>query len=124
VKEETRKDHGHALKVVESDDSDLDNEVMAVITRTFKKFVKKAKENFKKGSTSNMRSSNRDQPSGCFGCGKHDHVVKNCPMQKEEQGSEQFRNCRKKPQLSSSAERFTKAIVATWGETSEEEDSS
>ena len=60
VKEETRKDHGLALKVVESDDSDLDNEVMAIITRTFKKFVKKAKQNFKKGSTNKTRSSDRD----------------------------------------------------------------
>ena len=69
AKEETRKDLGLALKVVESDDSDLDEEVMAIITRTFKKFVKKAKENFKKGSTSKTRSSDRDQPSGCFRCG-------------------------------------------------------
>ena len=88
VKEETRKDQGLALKVVESDDSDLDDEVMAIITRTFKKFVKKAKENFKKGSTSKTRCIDHDQPSGCFRCGKHDHVVKNCPMQNEEQGSE------------------------------------
>ena len=97
---------------------------MAIITRTFKKFIKKAKENFKKGSTNKTRSSDRDQPSGCFCCGKHDHVVKNCPKQKEEPGSEQFRNHRKKPQLRGSAKQFTKAMVAAWGETSEEEDSS
>jgi len=60
VKEEIRKDHDLALKVVESDDSDLDDEVMAIITRTFKKFVKKAKENFKKGSTSKTRSNDCD----------------------------------------------------------------
>ena len=90
MKEETRKDQGLALKVVESDDSDLNDEVMAVITRTFKKFIKKAKESFKKGSTSKTRSSDRDKPSGCFRCRKHDHVVKNCPMQKEEQGLEPF----------------------------------
>ena len=72
VKEETRKDQGLALKVVESDDSDLDDEVKAIITWTFKKFVKKAKENFKKGSTCKTRSSDRDQPWGYFKCGKHD----------------------------------------------------
>jgi len=54
---------------VESDDSDLDDEVMAIITRTFNKFVKKAKENFKKGSTGKTRSSDHDQPSGYFRCG-------------------------------------------------------
>ena len=124
VKEETRKDQGLALKVVESDDSDLDDEVISIITRTFKKFVKKPKENFKKGITSKTRSSDRDQTSGCFRCGKLDHIVKYCPMQKEEQASEQFRNQGKKPQLSGSAKRYTKAMAAAWGETLEGEDSS
>jgi len=63
---------------------------MAMITRKFKKFFKKAGGNFKKGSTSKPKSSDHDQFSGCFRCGKHDHVMKNCPIQKEEQGSEQF----------------------------------
>jgi len=39
VKEETRKDQGLALKVVESDDSYLDDEEMAIITWTFMKFI-------------------------------------------------------------------------------------
>jgi len=38
--------------------------------------------------------------------------------------SEQFRNRGKKPQLSGCASQFTKAMVAAWGESSEEEDSS
>jgi len=42
-KEETKKDRGIALKVIEEDSSDLDEEEMDVITRKFKKFFKKAK---------------------------------------------------------------------------------
>jgi len=51
-------------------------------------------------------------------------TLQNIAHEKEEQASEQFQNGGKKPQLSSSAKWFTKAMVAAWGETSEEEDSS
>ena len=97
---------------------------MAMITRKFKKIFKKAEGNFKKGSTSKPRGSDRDRFSCCFRCGKHDHIMKNCPMQKEEQGSEQFRNRGKRLQQSSSARHFTKAMMASWGKTSEEEEGS
>ena len=43
-KGETKKDRGIALKVIEEDSSDLDEEEMAVITQKFNKFFKKAKE--------------------------------------------------------------------------------
>jgi len=68
---------------VESDDLDLDGKDMAMITQKLKKFFKKARGNLKKGSTSKLRSNDCDQFSGCFKCGKHDHIVKNYPMQKE-----------------------------------------
>jgi len=60
VKEETRKDRGLALKAVKSDDSDMDEEEMAMITQKLKKFFKKAGGNLKKGSTSKPRSSDHD----------------------------------------------------------------
>jgi len=56
------------------------------------KLLKKARWQLKKGSSSKARNSHCDKASGCFKCGKHDHVVKNYPLQNEEQGSEQFRN--------------------------------
>ena len=65
---------------------------MAIITQKLKKFFKKARENSKKKGISKPRSSNYDQFIGCFKCGKYDHIVKNCPLLKEEQRSEQFRN--------------------------------
>jgi len=81
------------------DGLDLDDEEMAMITRKFKKFFKKARENSKKKSTNKPRSSDRDRFTGCFKCGKQDHIVKNCPMLKEEQGPEQFQNHGRKPVL-------------------------
>jgi len=75
---------------MEEDSSDLDEGEMAVITRKFKKFFKKAKEISKKKNFSKARNSNREQFTECFKCGKHDHIVKNCPLLKEEQKQEQF----------------------------------
>jgi len=69
---------------LESDDSDLDIEEIAIVTRKFKKLFKKAGGNINKGSTGKPQNSDHDQLSGCFRCGKPDHIVKNCPMQKEE----------------------------------------
>jgi len=87
-KEEIKKDRGIALKVMEEDSSDLDIEEMAMITQKFKKFFKKAKENSKKKNFSKLKNSDRKQFSGCFKCGKLDHIVKNCPLLKEEQEAE------------------------------------
>ena len=84
LKEETKRYRGLALKALEEDDSDLDNEDMAMLARKFKKFVKKAKENSKKKNFSKAKNSDREQFSGCFKCGKHDRIMKNYPLLKEE----------------------------------------
>jgi len=81
LKEETNRDRDVALKALKEDDSDLDEEVMAMFTRNLKKFFKKAKENSK---VSKSRNSDREQFTGCFKHGKHDHIMKNCPLLKEE----------------------------------------
>jgi len=57
MKEETKKDRRLALKALESGGLDLDDEEVAMITQKFKKFFKKARGNFKKGSTSKQRRS-------------------------------------------------------------------
>ena len=99
MKEGVKKDWGLALKARESDSSDFDEEGMAMITWKFKTFCKKAKNKYKNGNTSKAKNSNRDQFSGRFNCGRQDHVVKNCLLLKEEQGSEQVRTKGKKAQL-------------------------
>ena len=82
--EETKRDRGITLKVMEEDSSDLDDEDTAMITRNFKKFFKKAKENIKKKNFSKSDNTDREQFSCCFKCGKLDHIVKNFPLLKEE----------------------------------------
>jgi len=84
LKQETKRDRGLALKALEEDDSDLDEEVMAMFTRKFKK----VKENSKRKNLNKARNSDREQFTGCFKCDKYDHIVKNCPLLKEEQEQE------------------------------------
>jgi len=59
-KEEIKKDRGISLKVMEEDSSYLDVEEMAMITRKFNKFFKKAKENSKKKNFSKFKNSDRE----------------------------------------------------------------
>ena len=84
MKEETKRDRGLTLKALKYDGSDLDDKEMAMITRKFKKFFKKAREKFQEEKYQQVRSSDRDQFTGCFKCGKHDHIMKNYPLLKEE----------------------------------------
>jgi len=55
--EETKKDRGIALKVMEKDSSDFGDEDMAMITRKFKKFFKKTKENARKKDFSKLKNT-------------------------------------------------------------------
>jgi len=50
--------------------------------------------------------------------------MKNCPLLKEERGSEQVQTRGKKTQLTNAEKRFTKAMMAAWRDTSEEEEDS
>jgi len=58
--EETKRDRGIALKVMEEDSSDLDDEDMVMITRKFKKFFKRAKENTRKKNFSKFKNTDRE----------------------------------------------------------------
>jgi len=86
--EETKKDRGISLKVIEEDSSDLDDKDMAMITPKFKKFFQKTKENVRRKNFSKLKNTDWEQFSGCFKCGKLDHIVKNCPLLKDEQDQE------------------------------------
>jgi len=60
LKEEIKRDRGLALKALEEYGSDLDEEEMAMITRKFKKFFKKTKDNTKKKNFSKPRNNDRE----------------------------------------------------------------
>ncbi|MCD7465370.1 hypothetical protein HAX54_001179 [Datura stramonium] len=87
---------------------------MAMFVRRFKKFFRK-KNSEKRESRSKIKSSEKGQFQGCFKCGKMDHLIKDCPLLKEEQR----KNSKKQQQLASKA--LKKTMKATWGETSDEE---
>jgi len=86
--EKTKKDRGLALKIMEEDSYDLDEDDMAMFARKFKKFVKKTKAGMKQKQPTRSKNSDRDQFTGCFKCGKMDHIIKNCPQLKEDQAAE------------------------------------
>jgi len=64
-----KKDHGLALKALESEGSDLGDEEIAMVARGVTKLPKKAGWQLKKGSSSKARNSDRDKVIGCFKCG-------------------------------------------------------
>ena len=107
---------------MEEDSSDLDDEDMAMITRKFKKFFKRAKENTRKKNSITCKNTDREQFSGCFKCGKLDHIVKNRPLLKEEEEPEQSRKQGRKQARNSSGRRFSKAMFAAQGDSTEEEE--
>ena len=53
--DDTKKDRGIALKVMEEDSSNFDDKDMALITCTFKKFFKKTKEYARRKTSVNSR---------------------------------------------------------------------
>jgi len=53
-----------------------------------------------------------------------DHTVKNCPQLKEEQKSEPPKRQFRKQGENSSRKRFTRAMLATWGDSTDEEEGS
>jgi len=63
-KEETKKGQDLALKALEEDGSDLNEEEMAMITRKFKKFFKKAKENSKRKTSASLEAINGSSSLG------------------------------------------------------------
>ena len=81
--EDTKKDRGLALKIKEEDSSELDEEDMAMLARKFKKFFKKTKAGARQKQPSKSKNTDRDQFTGCFKCGKMDHIIKNCPQLKD-----------------------------------------
>ena len=122
--EETKKDRGLALKSIEEDSSDSDVEELAFMTRKFKKFFKKTKVGVKAKQPSKPKSNDREQFTGCFKCGKLDHIIKNCPQLKEDQAAETPSRLFRKKGGNNSGKRFARAMMAAWGDSSDEEEGS
>jgi len=96
---------------MEEGSSDFDDEDMARITRKFKKFFKKTKENARRKNFNKLKNTDREQFSGCFKCGKLNHIVKSYPLLKDEQDQEHPRKQGGKQAGNSSRRRFSKAML-------------
>ena len=53
-----------------------------------------------------------------------DHIIKNCPQLKEEQESESPKRLFRKKGGNSSGKKFTRAVLAAWGDSTYEEEGS
>jgi len=122
--EETKKDRGLDLKIMEEDSSDLDEDDMAMLARKFKKFFKKTKAGTRQKQPGRFKNTDRDQFTGCFKCGKMDHIIKNCPQLKEERESESPKKLLRKKGGNSTGKRFTRAMLSAWGDSTDEEEGS
>ena len=64
------------LKATESDESDIDDDDLALISRNFKKLFKRGLNSAKKSPPFKEKTPERSQNGGCFKCGKTDHQIK------------------------------------------------
>ena len=122
--EEIKKDRRLALKIMEEDSSELDEEDMAMLTRKFKKFFKKTKAGTRQKQPGRFQNTDRDQFTGCFKCGKLDHIIKNYPQLKEEQESESPKRQFRRKGGNSSGKKFTRAMLAAWGDSTNDKEGS
>ncbi|KAH0715005.1 hypothetical protein KY284_007910 [Solanum tuberosum] len=78
---ECSKEKNLALKVTnENDESDLDEEDIALISRNFTKICKKGMNFGKKSAHTKEKNIEKGQNGGCYKCGKTDLQIKDCPM--------------------------------------------
>ena len=73
---EWNKEKGFGLKATESDESDIDDDDLALISRNFKKLFKMGLNSTKKAPPLKEKNPERSQNGGCFKCGKTDHQIK------------------------------------------------
>ncbi|XP_070035725.1 intracellular protein transport protein USO1-like [Nicotiana tomentosiformis] len=102
-----KKERSLTLRITEG--ADLEEDEMAMITKDFKKYLMRGK--------SSSRGGNYNK------CGKNDHHIKNCPQWEIEWKKERSeRRNKKKEQVHPKKNKgSTKAMVAAWGESSDED---
>ncbi|XP_070047034.1 uncharacterized protein [Nicotiana tomentosiformis] len=110
-----------ALRITEG--SDLEEDAMAMITKDFKKYLMRGKGSSRSRGYIKPRVPEKQTNEGCYKCGKSDHHIKNCPQWEIEWKKERAeRRNRKKEQVHPIKNKgSTKSMVATWGESSDED---
>ena len=93
----------------ESDESENEDEDLALLTRKFKRFIKRGKFQ-KKWNKSQDKNKERDEAPLCFKCNKPGHLKRDCPLLKMNMFKKQNKPTKKK------------ALQATWDESDSSSD--
>ncbi|XP_070050081.1 uncharacterized protein [Nicotiana tomentosiformis] len=113
-----------SLALIITEGSDLEDDEMAMITKDFKKYLRRVKGSSRSRSYSKSKAPKKQINDGCYKYGKTDHHIKNCPLWEIEWKKERVeRRNRKKEQVQpkkSNNKGSTKAMVTVWGEKSYE----
>ncbi|XP_070015000.1 uncharacterized protein [Nicotiana sylvestris] len=117
----SKKERRLALRITE--DADLQKDEMSMITKDFKKCLMRGKGPSRSGNYSKPRVPEKQTNEGCYKCGNTDHHIRNCPQWEIEWKKERAeRRNRKKEQVHPNKDKgLTKAMVATWGESSDKD---
>ncbi|XP_070054669.1 uncharacterized protein [Nicotiana tomentosiformis] len=73
-----KKERSLALRITGG--SDLEDDEMAMITKDFKKYLRRGKCSSRSGNYSNSKAPEKQTNDGFYKCRKTDHHIKNCPL--------------------------------------------
>ncbi|XP_070012912.1 uncharacterized protein [Nicotiana sylvestris] len=116
-----KKERSMALRIAEG--ANLEDDEMTIITRDFKKYLIRGKGSSRGATFNKPRPPEKQTSEGCHKCSKTIHMIKNCPQWEIEWKKERAeRRNRKKEQVQPKKNKgSTKAMVAAWGESSNED---
>ncbi|XP_021732310.1 uncharacterized protein LOC110699127 [Chenopodium quinoa] len=107
-----------ALKAQDSEESEVDEEEMAMLVRKFKKMMNNKKFERNKKFTSSRNTT-------CFRCGSKDHFIKDCPVQDGEKGKTKGKEQSKESKVYKpyfTKDNVKKAMLAALGDKDSEEE--
>ncbi|XP_021747150.1 uncharacterized protein LOC110713000 [Chenopodium quinoa] len=107
-----------AIKAQDSEESEVDEEEMAILVRKFTKMMNNKKFDRNKKFTSSRNTT-------CFRCGSKDHFIKDCPVQDGEKGKTKGKEQSKESKVYNpyfTKENVKKAMLAAWGDTDSKEE--
>ncbi|XP_021728373.1 uncharacterized protein LOC110695452 [Chenopodium quinoa] len=115
---ESSKNKSLALKAQDLEESEADEDEMAMLVRKFKRMM-----NYKKSDRNKKYESSRN--TTCFKCGSKDHFIKYCPLPDGEKGKTKVKGQSKdsrvyKPYFTK--DNVKKAMLAAWGVSDSEEE--
>ncbi|XP_070004273.1 uncharacterized protein [Nicotiana sylvestris] len=117
-----KKERSLALRIAEG--ADLEDDVMAMITRDLKEYLMRGNGSSRGTTFNKPRALEKQTNKGCYKCVKTDHMIKNYPQWgiKWKKERAERRNMKKEQVQSKRNKGSTKAMVAAWGEISDEDE--